>query len=491
MLDLIPPDRNVSIEREVWPRLVGNGLLRLRRTQAYWLDIGTPERYLQGDVRHPRGQRRDRGRRAARRRLRTVVRRAASTVGVVPPAVVERGVHDRAGAHVGSRSSGDAVDRDVAPAARERRAATARDRRRLRLRDCIVGPAPASATARSVDDGAVLGEGVTVGARQRARPRASRSSRAPSSPTARSGSERTAATRRGAYDVAAAPRTASTARHRGGRHHDLLDRRPRDPRAPARRAVEGRVGRPRAVGQPGRPGRRRHGRLGHRRRAGPRRARRPAPRGRSSRPAPTALPAWTTPDTTVLCASYSGDTEETLAAYEAAGALGAQRVVVTTGGRAGRAGPRRRRPRDPGGRRLPAARRGGLHVRRRAGGRRAVRRRPADELRDRRRRRAPRGPRDRVGPRRAVRRARPRRSRMRCTAAIPVIYGAGLTDADRLPLEDPDQRERQAAGLLPRAARARPQRDLRLGGLARRSAGSRRCSSRTPTCTRASRGASS
>jgi glucose/mannose-6-phosphate isomerase len=45
------------------------------------------------------------------------------------------------------------------------------------------------------------------------------------------------------------------------------------------------------------------------------------------------LPAWTTPDTTVLCASYSGDTEETLAAYEAAGALGAKRVVVTTGGR--------------------------------------------------------------------------------------------------------------------------------------------------------------
>jgi glucose/mannose-6-phosphate isomerase len=44
------------------------------------------------------------------------------------------------------------------------------------------------------------------------------------------------------------------------------------------------------------------------------------------------LPAWTTPDTTVLCASYSGDTEETLACYEAAGALGATRVVVTTGG---------------------------------------------------------------------------------------------------------------------------------------------------------------
>jgi glucose/mannose-6-phosphate isomerase len=46
-----------------------------------------------------------------------------------------------------------------------------------------------------------------------------------------------------------------------------------------------------------------------------------------------ALPAWTTTDTTVLCASYSGNTEETLAAYEAAGALGARRMAVTTGGK--------------------------------------------------------------------------------------------------------------------------------------------------------------
>jgi glucose/mannose-6-phosphate isomerase len=46
-----------------------------------------------------------------------------------------------------------------------------------------------------------------------------------------------------------------------------------------------------------------------------------------------ALPAWTTPDTTVLCSSYSGDTEETLAVYDAAGALGARRIVATTGGK--------------------------------------------------------------------------------------------------------------------------------------------------------------
>jgi len=46
-----------------------------------------------------------------------------------------------------------------------------------------------------------------------------------------------------------------------------------------------------------------------------------------------ALPPWVTPDTTVLCASYSGDTEETLAVYEAAGALGARRIAATTGGK--------------------------------------------------------------------------------------------------------------------------------------------------------------
>jgi glucose/mannose-6-phosphate isomerase len=46
-----------------------------------------------------------------------------------------------------------------------------------------------------------------------------------------------------------------------------------------------------------------------------------------------ALPPWTTPDTVVLCSSYSGNTEETLAVYEAAGAVGAERIVATTGGK--------------------------------------------------------------------------------------------------------------------------------------------------------------
>jgi glucose/mannose-6-phosphate isomerase len=58
---------------------------------------------------------------------------------------------------------------------------------------------------------------------------------------------------------------------------------------------------------------------------------------RASRPIVLArgydLPAWTTTDTTVLCASYSGNTEETLAVYDAARALGSRLIVATTGGK--------------------------------------------------------------------------------------------------------------------------------------------------------------
>ena len=45
ILDLVPEDADVSIEREVFPRLVGDGLYS-KRLEGYWMDIGTPDRYL-------------------------------------------------------------------------------------------------------------------------------------------------------------------------------------------------------------------------------------------------------------------------------------------------------------------------------------------------------------------------------------------------------------------------------------------------------------
>jgi mannose-1-phosphate guanylyltransferase len=46
VLDLIPAGVECSIEREVFPRLVGSGLYA-ELLAGYWMDIGTPDRYLQ------------------------------------------------------------------------------------------------------------------------------------------------------------------------------------------------------------------------------------------------------------------------------------------------------------------------------------------------------------------------------------------------------------------------------------------------------------
>lgn len=48
VLDRIPPGRAVSIEREVFPELVGDGLYGIR-LEGYWIDIGTPARFLEAN----------------------------------------------------------------------------------------------------------------------------------------------------------------------------------------------------------------------------------------------------------------------------------------------------------------------------------------------------------------------------------------------------------------------------------------------------------
>ena len=127
MLDLIPPDREVSIEREVFPKLVGNGLYG-RRLEGYWIDIGTPERFLQAnwdilegrieasarraDRRRGRDRRQRHGRRAGRDRLGQHDRRRGGDRGVGPP---RRLPGRRAGAACARRSSAPGVE--VAPGA--------------------------------------------------------------------------------------------------------------------------------------------------------------------------------------------------------------------------------------------------------------------------------------------------------------------------------------------------------------------------------------
>jgi mannose-1-phosphate guanylyltransferase len=47
VLDLIEPGKKISIERDIWPKLIGHGLYGYPG-KRYWIDIGTPERYLEG-----------------------------------------------------------------------------------------------------------------------------------------------------------------------------------------------------------------------------------------------------------------------------------------------------------------------------------------------------------------------------------------------------------------------------------------------------------
>ena len=159
------------------------------------------------------------------------------------------------------------------------------------------------------------------------------------------------------------------------------------------------------------------------------------------------LPPWTTPETTVLCASYSGqhrgDARLLRVRRRARCPARGGHHRRTPGG----AGARRQGAGDPAPRRLPAARRGRLHDGRLAGGRRALRGRPASHLGDRRGRLPRRAARRRVGPRRAGGRRSPRTIARGLLGTHAGDRRGRADQPDRLPLEDADQRERQAAVL--------------------------------------------
>ncbi|MEA3020320.1 MAG: mannose-phosphate guanylyltransferase [Actinomycetota bacterium] len=50
VLDRIPEHGPVNIERETFPAMVADGSLYARADGAYWIDVGTPERYLQASL---------------------------------------------------------------------------------------------------------------------------------------------------------------------------------------------------------------------------------------------------------------------------------------------------------------------------------------------------------------------------------------------------------------------------------------------------------
>jgi mannose-1-phosphate guanylyltransferase len=127
VLDLIPPGRQVSIEREVFPELVGAGLGALR-LDGYWMDIGTPERYLEASWDILEG------------RVATMVRPTSPGLLVAGEACVD------ADASVGPRAV-------VSPGCTVAAGAVVRDS--VLLDGCAIGPG-------AVVEGSVLAPGVQV-----------------------------------------------------------------------------------------------------------------------------------------------------------------------------------------------------------------------------------------------------------------------------------------------------------------------------------------
>jgi mannose-1-phosphate guanylyltransferase len=164
ILELVPAERNVSIEREIWPLLVGNGLYGFA-SESYWLDIGTPARYLEGTFDIIEGNVTT----AVRERLGDdwlAIDDGVELHGrVIPPAVLERGVHVADGAHVGSLAVLGADVRVGAGSIIERSVVLEGTSigEGCELRDCIVAAGCRIGDRSRITGGAVLGEGVVVG----------------------------------------------------------------------------------------------------------------------------------------------------------------------------------------------------------------------------------------------------------------------------------------------------------------------------------------
>jgi mannose-1-phosphate guanylyltransferase len=165
VLEMLEPEQPASIERDVFPRLVGAGLYAYVG-EGYWLDIGTPERYLEGTFDIIEG---------------TVATAVADRMGdgyiclepgsenagrVIPSALVERDCTIAAGARIGGRvvlEQGVTVGADTTI----ERAVVLRGSSigaNCRLSGCIVAGGVEIGDNTHVEGLAVLGEGVTIGA---------------------------------------------------------------------------------------------------------------------------------------------------------------------------------------------------------------------------------------------------------------------------------------------------------------------------------------
>ncbi len=164
VLELLEPDTPASIERDVFPRLVGEGLYG-HVGSGYWLDIGTPDRYLEGSFDLLEGTVAS----AVADRLGPDFVRIADDVvndgRIVPAALVEAGCRIGAGAQVGGRAvlqagvtlgAGSVVEGSVVLAG-----ATIGEG--CVVRDAVLAAGATIGDGTVVEGHAIVGDGVRVG----------------------------------------------------------------------------------------------------------------------------------------------------------------------------------------------------------------------------------------------------------------------------------------------------------------------------------------
>jgi mannose-1-phosphate guanylyltransferase len=164
VLELLEAEQPASIERDVFPRLVGDGLYGYV-SDGYWLDIGTPERYLEGTFDILEGTVHS----AVRERMGDgflCVEDGVENAGrIIPSALVESGCRIGEGARIGGRV---VLERGVTIGEHTtlERAVVLQGAEigsHCTLSGCIIGGGVRIGDECHVDGMSVLGEGVTIG----------------------------------------------------------------------------------------------------------------------------------------------------------------------------------------------------------------------------------------------------------------------------------------------------------------------------------------
>ena len=164
VLDGLAHGEPASIERDVFPRLVGTGL-NGHVVDGYWLDIGTPERYLRASFDILEGSVFTGVAARMGSAYLSVAQRVESRGRIIPPALVESDCRIREGARVGGRvvlergvtiGENTVVEQAVLMQGAEVGA-------NCIIRGCVIAGGVRIGDNVRVEGRAVIGEGVTIG----------------------------------------------------------------------------------------------------------------------------------------------------------------------------------------------------------------------------------------------------------------------------------------------------------------------------------------